>query len=105
MAGREHDRFLSMTITIDIAPEKEKKLEERAKSNGQADVAEYIQKLIDRDLMRLPSSLSEAERAADDRRLEAHIVSLGSPTGIDNESIESDLAREYGDDHRDLYHK
>ncbi|MEJ7708587.1 MAG: hypothetical protein WKF84_01715 [Pyrinomonadaceae bacterium] len=44
-----------MTITIDIAPEKEKKLEERAKSSGQSDVAEYVQKLIDKDLELSPS--------------------------------------------------
>lgn len=44
-----------MTITIDIAPEKEKKLAERAKNSGQSDVAEYVQKLIDRDLELSPS--------------------------------------------------
>ncbi len=44
-----------MTITIDIAPEKEKKLVERAKSSGQSDVAEYVQNLIDRDLELSPS--------------------------------------------------
>ncbi|MBA3441844.1 MAG: hypothetical protein H0T92_18450 [Pyrinomonadaceae bacterium] len=49
--------------------------------------------------------VSDEERRADDARLEQHTVSLGYATGIDNESIESDLAREYGDDHRDLYHK
>jgi len=44
-----------MSITIDIAPEKEEKLKTRAKRNGQADVAEYIQKLIDKDLELSPS--------------------------------------------------
>jgi hypothetical protein len=28
-------------------------------------------------------------------------VSLGHPTGADNESIDADLAREYGNDHED----
>ena len=28
-------------------------------------------------------------------------VDLGYPTGIDNESIDADLAREYGDSHED----
>ncbi len=38
-----------MTITIDIAPETEEKLQERARKSG-ADVAEYVKGLIDKDL-------------------------------------------------------
>ena len=90
-----------MSITIDIAPEKEEKLKTRAKRNGKSDVAEYVKELIERDLMPPPSSLSDAERAVDDRRLEGCIVSLGSPTGIDNDGIDADLAREYAATHDD----
>ncbi len=57
---------------------------------------------------KLPKSssvLSDEERRVDDACLEQHTVSLGYPTGIDNENIDADLAREYGNDHRDLYHK
>jgi hypothetical protein len=46
---------------------------------------------------------TEEEIAAADARLEACIISLGRSTGSDNESIDADLAREYGDDHADLY--
>ena len=56
-------------------------------------------------LPKSPRALSDEERRVDDARLEQHTVSLGYPTGIDNEGIDADLAREYGDDHRDLYHK
>ena len=30
------------------------------------------------------------------------VVTLGHATGADNESIDADLAREYGDDHSDM---
>ena len=40
----------------------------------------------------------EARRAARER-LWSHVVSLGKPTGIDNEGIDADLVREYGDSH------
>lgn len=38
-------------------------------------------------------------------RLRQIMVDLGYATGTDNESIDADLAREYGDDHADLYCK
>jgi hypothetical protein len=44
---------------------------------------------------------SSAKQAADLARLLAHAgaVDLGQPTGADNESIDADLAREYGSSH------
>ncbi len=39
-----------MNITIDIAPDKEKQLAERAKNSGHPDVAEYVKGLINKDL-------------------------------------------------------
>ncbi len=57
---------------------------------------------------KLPKSLralTDEERRADDARLEQHTVSLGYPTGINNDGIDADLACEYGDDHKDLYRK
>lgn len=55
---------------------------------------------------KLPKSslvVSAEERQRANLRLRQHIVSLGHATGADNEGIDADLAREYGDDHRDLY--
>src|SRR6266581_1332003 len=46
---------------------------------------------------------SDEELAAADAALDACLVSLGHPLGADNEQIDADLAREYGDDHADLY--
>ena len=37
-----------------------------------------------------------AERNAANTRLRQHIVALGAATGSDNEDIDADLAREYG---------
>lgn len=48
-------------------------------------------------------AVSSAQHAADLARLLAHAgaVDLGRPTGADNESIDADLAREYGSGHED----
>jgi hypothetical protein len=43
--------------------------------------------------------VSRAEAAAALERLWEHTVDLGHPTGADNESIDADLARAYGDNH------
>ena len=46
-------------------------------------------------------AVSAAQRTADLARLMAHAgaVDLGKPTGADNETIDADLAREYGSSH------
>jgi predicted DNA-binding antitoxin AbrB/MazE fold protein len=46
---------------------------------------------------------ASAKRSADLARVMAHAgaVDLGRPTGADNESIDADLAREYGSCHKD----
>ncbi len=43
-----------------------------------------------------------AEIATANARLRATIVDLGHASGTDNEAIDADLAREYGDDHAAL---
>jgi hypothetical protein len=49
--------------------------------------------------------LTEQEIAKADARLLSHAINLGYATGLDNESIDADLANEYGDDHASLYQK
>jgi hypothetical protein len=46
---------------------------------------------------------TDAEQQAARERFERHFgaVNLGHPTGADNESIDADLARAYGDSHED----
>jgi len=47
-----------------------------------------------------PRPISETVDRQDTRaRLRHHVVSLGHPTGIDNEVIDADLARAAGDSH------
>jgi hypothetical protein len=48
-------------------------------------------------------ALSPEERKRANERLLRNTVSLGYATGADNESIDADLGREYGDDHASLY--
>ncbi|MFB0538400.1 MAG: hypothetical protein ACETWR_25955 [Anaerolineae bacterium] len=51
----------------------------------------------------LPVALSEQEHAEAMARLMRHAgaVNLGHPTGVDNESIDADLAREYSSAHEE----
>jgi hypothetical protein len=46
---------------------------------------------------------TDEDLAAADARLQACIISLDRATGTDNEGIDADLAREYSNDHADLY--
>src|SRR5437867_1326197 len=48
------------------------------------------------------SYVSDEELAVADAALDECLVSLGHAIGTDNEQIDVDLAREYGDDHADL---
>lgn len=50
-------------------------------------------------LPRLARVVTQEEREAANARLFRNTVSLGYPTGTDNESIDADLARAYLDDH------
>jgi hypothetical protein len=49
-------------------------------------------------------AVSADRRAADLARLLQHAgaVDLGNPTGVNNEGIDADLAREYGSSHEDV---
>lgn len=49
------------------------------------------------------ANVTDEELAAADATLDDCLVSLGHALGTDNEQIDADLAREYGDDHADLY--
>ena len=53
----------------------------------------------------LTSAATSTKRTADLARILAHAgaVDLGKATGADNESIDADLAREYGSCHKDAH--
>ena len=50
----------------------------------------------------MPASGSEKRNGKDRFEELFGSVSLGKPTGLDNETIDADLAREYGDPHEDV---
>ncbi len=56
--------------------------------------------LIINDISNKPEMNAEAKSTGGIRELFGS-VSLGHPTGSDNESIDADLAREYGSTHED----
>jgi hypothetical protein len=73
-------------------------LVEAAEASGATPVDWIADKLPKR-----AAPLTEEARHAANARLREHTVSLGYATGIDNERIDADLAREYGEDHARLY--
>jgi hypothetical protein len=52
--------------------------------------------LIAASLPKSPETVTEDERKEANAHLRQHMVSLGYATGSDNESIDADLAHEYG---------
>jgi hypothetical protein len=56
--------------------------------------------LIINDISNKPETNGDAESAGGIREMFGS-VSLGHPTGSDNEQIDADLAREYGSTHED----
>ena len=48
---------------------------------------------------------TEAQIAAADARLLSHTVNLGYAIGLDNEGLDAELAREFGDEHAALSQK
>ena len=86
---------MSKTFTFEIQDEVYEALKHMAKREGRSVdvlVLEYLAKHFPKP------PLSEKERKAADKQLlkYAGVESLGYPTGADNESIDADLAREYG---------
>jgi len=89
-----------MTITIDLSPEEEQRLQFMAEQQGtdaQGIVLQAVKRLLP------PPKPTPEEIAAANKELFSHTSSLGYATGLDNEQIDADLAREYADDHKDLY--
>jgi len=91
---------LSRVITYEIPDEVYEALDQMAAKSGrptEALVLEYLRRQADG---RRDSLTEEEERAAAERfRRYIGMADLGHPTGADNEGIDRDLAREYGDSH------
>jgi hypothetical protein len=95
-----HDEGLDMNRSLELPEGVYRDLVRAAEASGKTP-AGWIQE-------RLPKNgdgvdATDEELAAADAALDQCLVSLGRRLGADNEQIDADLAREYGDDHADLY--
>ena len=93
---------MSKTLTFEIADEVHDALQRIAARTGRPFEELVLQWLLKyRPKPRPP--LSKEEREAAMQRLGRHMgaQNLGHPTGADNESIDRDLAREYGSTHEE----
>ena len=84
---------MSHTLTVELSPEAFAALTRRAADAG-VTPDRLAADFLERQYVRRPPADPEAAR----KRLESYFgsVDLGGPTGADNESIDADLAREYG---------
>ena len=90
---------MSHSITVELSDETYAALEEEAKAESRSPNKLAANALEERfGETKKADEPSESERQAARERFRRHFgaVSLGHPTGADNESIDADLAREYG---------
>ena len=96
----------SMSRTLELPDPVYDALVEAAKATGETPVGWITARLPratsgnGRSQLPMPTDEEIAQAHA---RLRQHIVDYDRPLGCDNEQIDADLAREYGDDHADLY--
>ncbi|MCI0440466.1 MAG: hypothetical protein L0177_15240 [Chloroflexi bacterium] len=93
---------MSKKITFEIHDDIYEILEIRSKREGRP-IEELAIELLASVMPKPRPKLTEEEREAARERMRrfAGAESLGYPTGADNESIDADLAREYGSSHED----
>ena len=93
---------MSKTLTFEIIDEIYAQLEKKAAREGRPVETVALEWLARHPPKRRPQlSAEELEAARAQLRQHAGSASLGHPTGADNESIDRDLAREYGSSHED----
>jgi hypothetical protein len=92
---------MTRSLKLELSEEAFRALEQRAAAAGASPAAVAASALENH--FRAKDSRTDAEKQAARERLERHFgaVSLGAPTGVDNESIDADLARSYADTHED----
>lgn len=93
---------MSKTLTFEIPNEIYELLEQQAAKEGRSTESVALEWLVSCQPAPRPKMTEEERREAIERfRRHAGAVSLGYPTGADNESIDRDLVREYGSSHED----
>ena len=93
---------MNKTLTFEIPEELYASFDHIARRDGKTTEQVALEYLARREAERRPE-LSEDERREARERFRRHVgaVSLGHPTGADNESIDRDLAREYAGTHEE----
>ena len=94
---------MSQVLTLELSDEVYAALQQQAKILG-IDLSELVTTSLERQyrLTKAKDQRTEAEKEASRQRFRAHAGSIsGYPTGADNESIDADLGREYGDTHEE----
>jgi hypothetical protein len=92
-----------MSKSIELPESVYRDLIRAAEAAGKTPAGWIQERLPNNGAIRNGADASEEQLAAADAALDACLVSVGHSLGADNEQIDADLAREYGDDHADLY--
>lgn len=99
---------MSQTLTLELSDEVYTAIRRQAETAGTSP-AHWIASTLERQFGRGPARQvararrTEAEKRAARERFEQHFgeVDLGYATGVDNEQIDADLAREYANTHEE----
>ena len=97
---------MSQTLTLELSDEVYTIIQRHAEMAGTS-LSQWIAMMLEQRYGRLPDGQrvrpqrTEAEKQAARERFERHFgeVDLGYATGVDNEQIDADLAREYAATH------
>jgi hypothetical protein len=100
------DLIMSHDLTVSFPELTWRLLSQRAAATGMP-AEEIVQNVVQQHLGHEPRNvapkpgLGEDEARASWLRLERHFgaVSISDPTGLDNDALDADLAKEYGDTH------
>jgi hypothetical protein len=94
---------MSQTLTLEVNDQVYESIRQQAEAVGTSPAQLAVAALEHRfnGIHKKVDPRTEAEKRAANERFERHFgsVDLGYPTGTDNEAIDADLAREYGDTH------
>ncbi len=92
---------MSQKLTLELSDESYADLQQKANAVG-VSITEWIVTALSKRGIPVNEVLPSTEHLEQSRqrfRSHAGAISLGYPTGIDNESIDADLAKAYADDY------
>jgi hypothetical protein len=94
---------MSQKLTLELSDEVYVDLQQRANAVG-LPIAEWIVAILSdqsNDVSKVLRSVEQQEEARQRFRSHAGAISLGYATGVDNESIDADLARAYAKEYEE----